>query len=100
MVIGYFYWLTPKVTASGVNLHHSVKHEFKTFNALPTVANKNELISLLKERTKNKASFLKMEQNEGTDAVSSQDSASAKHSTTNNQVAGVDEGDKINTCIF
>ncbi|WP_099157215.1 beta-propeller domain-containing protein [Virgibacillus ndiopensis] len=87
---------------SGEKLDNKSTQSFKNIDTLPNIKDKDQLISLLKERTKAKQKLFSITEKESTMA----DNASGKGaknegaspvSKTNEQVSGIDEGDIIKT---
>lgn len=89
-------------TASGERLSKAFTHSFETVADLPKIEDSNQLVTLLKERTKQTGKTLfanesvSMESS-NVDAEKSSSEDTAGTSETNVQVAGIDEGDIIKT---
>lgn len=90
-------------TANGDQLNNTFTHSFTTVAELPGIKNKEQLVTLLEERTKAQQKLfdtqnrnVTMESSQsGTTKKSAQSGSAA--SSTNIQVKGVDEGDIVKT---
>ncbi|SHG22592.1 beta-propeller domain-containing protein [Ornithinibacillus halophilus] len=93
-------------TAKGSNLSEAFTHRFTAVDELPKINDKEQLVTLLKERMekKEKERNLFSMQNEASDMDGAADdsavtteSSGNDTSETNVQVAGIDEGDQVKT---
>ncbi|WP_077325057.1 beta-propeller domain-containing protein [Virgibacillus siamensis] len=90
-------------TANGNALNDSFSYSFTAVAELPTIKDKEQLVTLLQERMKNQKKWLgrlehgiTMERSQSDQAKNTAEKG-APSSTTNVQVKGVDEGDIIKT---